>query len=234
MVLRPRLCFINECGVRGQTMNFIVLKDIFKSYGDTSVLRGLNLEIQKKDFTAIVGKSGAGKSTLMNILGLVEYFDAGHYYFGETEILSGRDYSHLRSNQIGFVFQNYNLISSLTCKENILLPTLYSKCPPCDVYNLAQMLDIEHLLSMPVGVLSGGEKQRIALARALVLKPKVIIADEPTGNLDKDNKNIVIRLLTHANEDGCAVVLITHDYYIASNADKIFELRDGILHEKYL
>ncbi len=149
----------------------IKLNNIKKTYDNRNVLNGVNLEIKDNEFISIIGKSGSGKSTLMNILGLVESWDNGEYLINGTQIIQGRDYSNIRLEKIGFVFQNYNLISTLTCKENIMLPTMYSQGNHIDLDLLANQLDIHYLLNTPVNVLSGGEKQRVAIARALVLSP---------------------------------------------------------------
>lgn len=209
----------------------INLKGIIKSY-DRPILKAIDLEIDSDSFIAIIGKSGSGKSTLMNILGLIETFDEGEYLFNNIAIDNKKDYSSLRLERIGFVFQNYNLIATLTCKENILLPTIYYDKTPKNFQLLTEQLDIQNLLDTSVNVLSGGEKQRVAIARALILDPQIIIADEPTGNLDEENKNIVLELLSKVHKSGCAVVIITHDLSVAQTAKKIFELRNGILYEK--
>ena len=212
----------------------IILSNITKSYKNIPVLNDINLTINQDDFIAVVGKSGSGKSTLMNILGLIEFWDDGEYKLNGEKIQNYKDHSSIRLEKIGFIYQNYNLISTLTCKENILLPTLYAKkenrC--VSIEYLAKKLEIQHLLDTPVTVLSGGEKQRVAIARALILNPSILIADEPTGNLDKENKNIVLELLNTSYKQGCAVVIITHDYSVAGQSQIIYELREGILYEK--
>lgn len=209
----------------------IRLKDIKKSF-NKPVLNGINLQIKNNDFIAIIGKSGAGKSTLMNILGLIESFDSGEFFFNDTSINVRKDYSDFRLKYIGFIYQNYNLISTLTCKENILLPTLYCDSNLDKFDFLVKELNLTQLLNTHVNVLSGGEKQRVAIARALILNPRIIIADEPTGNLDCENKEIVLNLLKKVNSLGCAIVIITHDMSVAECAKKIYELRDGRLYEK--
>lgn len=209
----------------------ISLNGIQKSYAKP-VLTSINLEITNESYIAIVGKSGSGKSTLLNILGLVESFDDGAYLFNGVSIRNSHDYSKLRLEKIGFIFQNYNLIPTLSCKENIMLPTLYSNKETMDFNEIVDLLKIGHLLNTPVNVLSGGEKQRVAIARALILNPQLILADEPTGNLDEENKNTVLELLKKEHFKGRAVVLITHDYSVAKKMDCIYELEGGQLHEK--
>lgn len=194
------------------------------------VLTDVNLHITNDSYITIVGKSGSGKSTLLNILGLVEGYDAGEYVFNGTRILNGIDYSRLRLENIGFIFQSYNLIPTLSCKENILLPTLYNrKKQTQDFDELVELLDIGPLLSQRVTTLSGGEKQRVAIARALILDPCLILADEPTGNLDPKNREMIFKLLRREHEKGRGILMITHDAATAAQADQQFTLVGGKL-----
>lgn len=194
------------------------------------VLTDVNLHITNDSYITIVGKSGSGKSTLLNILGLVEGYDAGEYVFNGTRILNGIDYSRLRLENIGFIFQSYNLIPTLSCKENILLPTLYNrKKQTQDFDELVELLDIGPLLSQRVTTLSGGEKQRVAIARALILDPCLIMADEPTGNLDPKNREMIFKLLRREHEKGRGILMITHDAATAAQADQQFTLVGGKL-----
>jgi len=194
------------------------------------VLTDVNLHITNDSYITIVGKSGSGKSTLLNILGLVEGYDAGEYVFNGTKILNGIDYSRLRLENIGFIFQSYNLIPTLSCKENILLPTLYNrKKQTQDFDELVELLDIGPLLSQRVTTLSGGEKQRVAIARALILDPCLILADEPTGNLDPKNREMIFHLLRREHEKGRGILMITHDAATAAQADQQFSLVGGKL-----
>ena len=194
------------------------------------VLTDVNLHITNDSYITIVGKSGSGKSTLLNILGLVEGYDAGEYIFNGTRIVNGIDYSRLRLENIGFIFQSYNLIPTLSCKENILLPTLYNrKKQTQDFDELVELLDIGPLLGQRVTTLSGGEKQRVAIARALILDPCLILADEPTGNLDPKNREMIFKLLRREHEKGRGILMITHDADTAAQADQQFALVDGKL-----
>lgn len=194
------------------------------------VLQDINLEVTNDSYIAIVGKSGSGKSTLLNILGLVEGYDAGEYVFNGTLIHNFVDYSRLRLENIGFIFQSYNLIPTLSCKENILLPTLYnSKSNSQSFDEFVELLDIGPLLNQKVTTLSGGEKQRVAIARALILDPCLILADEPTGNLDSKNRDIIFRLLQREHEKGRGVILITHDSDAAKQGKTAYTLVDGCL-----
>lgn len=210
----------------------VSLKNIKKSYGKKDVLLDINLEITNGSYIAIEGKSGSGKSTLMNIIGLIENYDSGEYYFNNTFIKNSKDYFNIRLENIGFIFQSYNLIPTLSCRENILMPTLYSKSDHVDVDRIAKDLDIYELLDRDVNILSGGEKQRIAIARALILNPSLIIADEPTGNLDASNREIVFELLKKENAKGRGIVMITHDPSTAAQAKTIYTLKGGMLCEK--
>lgn len=208
---------------------YIRLSHLQKSYL-RPVLTDINLEVTNDSYIAIVGKSGSGKSTLLNILGLVEGYDAGEYEFNGTKIRNFVDYSQLRLENIGFIFQSYNLIPTLSCKENILLPTLYNRrnrVQPLD--ELVELLDIEPLLDQKVTTLSGGEKQRVAIARALILDPCLILADEPTGNLDPKNREIIFRLLHREHEKGRGILLITHDAETAAQAKEAYRLQNGTL-----
>lgn len=194
------------------------------------VLTDVNLHITNDSYITIVGKSGSGKSTLLNILGLVEGYDAGEYIFNGTRIVNGIDYSRLRLENIGFIFQSYNLIPTLSCKENILLPTLYNrKKQTQDFDELVELLDIGPLLGQRVTTLSGGEKQRVAIARALILDPCLILADEPTGNLDPKNREMIFKLLRREHEKGRGILMITHDAATAAQADQQFTLVGGKL-----
>lgn len=207
----------------------LVLSHLKKSY-TRPVLTDVNLEVTNDSYVTIVGKSGSGKSTMLNILGLVEGYDGGEYHFNGTLIRNGVDYSRLRLENIGFIFQSYNLIPTLSCKENILLPLLYNKRNTVqDFDELVALLDLEPLLSQRVTTLSGGEKQRVAIARSLILDPCLILADEPTGNLDPKNRDLIMNLLRREHEKGRGVILITHDMEVARSADTVYMLQDGML-----
>ena len=208
------------------------LKHIQKSYL-RPVLSDVNLDVTNDSYVTIVGKSGSGKSTMLNILGLVEGYDRGEYWFNGKLIRNGIDYAWLRLENIGFIFQSYNLIPTLSCKENILLPTLYNRRNKEQSFEeLVELLDLGPLLSQRVTTLSGGEKQRVAIARSLILDPCLILADEPTGNLDPKNRDIIMNLLRHEHEKGRGIILITHDMEIAKQSDTIYLLEDGKLHKQ--
>ncbi len=210
----------------------LTLSHIQKSY-TRPVLTDVNLEVDNDSYVTIVGKSGSGKSTLLNILGMVEGYDGGEYILNRTKIRNYLDHARLRLENIGFIFQSYNLIPTLSCKENILLPTMYNRKNTVQDFDaLVELLDIGPLLSQRVSTLSGGEKQRVAIARALILDPCLILADEPTGNLDPKNRDLIMNLLRREHEKGRGVILITHDMEVAKEADTIYLLEDGILKQQ--
>jgi putative ABC transport system ATP-binding protein len=209
----------------------IELENIKKSF-NRPVLTNINLSVKNETFLAIVGKSGSGKSTLMNIIGLVECFESGSYHFNGIRINKYRDYAAIRRKKIGFIFQSYNLIPQLTCEENIRLPQIFDNINDHErVNSLMRMLDISALANQRVTTLSGGEKQRVAIARALVLSPSLILADEPTGNLDPFNQDIVFSVLRSEHQSGRAVLIITHDETKAKMAKNCLTLEGGTLFE---
>ena len=210
----------------------LTLSHIQKSY-TRPVLTDVNLEVNNDSYVTIVGKSGSGKSTLLNILGMVEGYDGGEYILNGTKIRNYMDYARLRLENIGFIFQSYNLIPTLSCKENIMLPTMYNRRNKVQNFEeLVELLDIGPLLSQRVATLSGGEKQRVAIARALILDPCLILADEPTGNLDPKNRDMIMGLLRREHEKGRGVILITHDMQIAQEAKTIYLLENGMLNRQ--
>ena len=205
----------------------VVLEHVRKAYA-RPVLEDVNLEITNDSYIAVVGRSGSGKSTLLNILGLVEERDGGEYRFNGKIITAGGDYAKLRRENIGFIFQAYHLIPTLSCRENILLPTLYGKGGA--LYDeLVARLQLEPLLGQRVNTLSGGEKQRVAIARALILDPCLILADEPTGNLDPANREIIYGVLHREHEKGRGILVITHDKDTAAQAETVLRLESGRL-----
>ena len=210
----------------------LTLSHIQKSY-TRPVLTDVNLEVTNDSYVTVVGKSGSGKSTLLNILGMVEGYAGGEYILNGTKIRNYMDYARLRLENIGFIFQSYNLIPTLSCKENIMRPTMYNRRNKVQNFEeLVELLDIGPLLSQRVATLSGGEKQRVAIARALILDPCLILADEPTGNLDPKNRDLIMGLLRREHEKGGGVILITHDMQIAQEAKTIYLLENGMLNRQ--
>ena len=215
----------------------IELKFIDKSYGNQKILDKISLNIKKGEFISIVGPSGAGKTTLLNIIGTIEDFDKSEkskFIINSHDItkLSDKDLSKFRNDNIGFVFQFHQLLPELTVKENILLPTMIKgdEKDSSDKYfiELISILGIDSILNKYPNSISGGERQRAAVARAMINKPSILLADEPTGNLDSKNEEEIISLFKKVNKDlGVTIILVTHNDNFSKLADKCFTLRDG-------
>ncbi len=206
----------------------IELQHVQKSYV-RPVLRDINLRLPQGGYYAVLGRSGSGKSTLLHILGLIERHDGGRYLFDGTELRPGKDYAALRRRHIGFIFQSYNLIPTLTCRENIRLPLLFERDLPDRSEEWMERLDIAALRDQRTAVLSGGEKQRVGFARAMMADPGLLLADEPTGNLDGENRDVIFSILRQEHATGRSVMLITHDAEAASQAQEVFHLENGVL-----
>ena len=198
-----------------------------------SVLKGIDLCLTAGQFLAIMGASGSGKSTLLNIIGCLDRPTAGTYYFDGIDILKSSDdqLSRIRSRSLGFVFQNFNLISSLTVSENVELPFLYRDDDPKEIQGRVQeaidRVGLNHRRNHSPLELSGGEMQRAAIARALVVAPKLILADEPTGNLDTRTSLEIMGIFADLNRQGRTIILVTHDHQIVAFAQKCLTLCDG-------
>lgn len=206
----------------------IELQHVQKSYV-RPVLRDINLRLPQGGYYAVLGRSGSGKSTLLHILGLIERHDGGRYLFDGTELRPGKDYAALRRRHIGFIFQSYNLIPTLTCRENIRLPLLFERDLPDRSEEWIERLDIAALRDQRTAVLSGGEKQRVGFARAMMADPGLLLADEPTGNLDGENRDVIFSILRQEHAAGRSVMLITHDAEAASQAQEVLHLENGVL-----
>jgi putative ABC transport system ATP-binding protein len=200
---------------------------------ETTALETVNIEIKKGEFVTIMGPSGCGKSTLMNILGLLDNPSGGEYFFLENEVskFSERQRAQLRKENIGFVFQSFNLIDELTVFENVELPLLYMKMPASErkrkVETVLNIMEMMHRKNHFPQQLSGGQQQRVAVARAIVAEPKLILADEPTGNLDSSRGDEVMKMLTFLNEQGTTVVMVTHSPTYAEYGNRVIHLFDG-------
>ena len=210
------------------------LQKIFKTEEvATYALNDVSLQVQKGEFVAIMGPSGCGKSTLLNILGLLDNPTAGTYWLNGTDVshLKERERTRLRKGVIGFVFQSFNLIDELNVYENIELPLLYMKVPARErrerVEAAMRRMDILHRRKHFPAQLSGGQQQRVAIARAVVAGPQLILADEPTGNLDSKNGREVMELLSELHRDGTTIVMVTHSQHDAGYAERIINLFDG-------
>ena len=219
-------------------MSLFELKDLEKTYFseevNTRVLHGLTFSIEKGEFVSVMGPSGSGKSTLLHILGFLDNLTAGEYKFNERQYgdYSEEEVAHVRNKEMGFVFQQFNLLPRQSVFKNVLLPLMYSDLPESDwkerVEEVVEIVGLTHRLDYETYKLSGGEKQRTAIARALVNNPNVIFADEPTGNLDSISGQSVMETLQKLHDDfGHTVVLITHETQTAEHADRIIYIKDG-------
>jgi putative ABC transport system ATP-binding protein len=214
----------------------IQLKDIDKVYRtsagiETKALKGIDLDINAGDFIAIMGSSGSGKSSLMNIIGLLDKNFKGTYKLNGKDIseLSDSKLSELRSESIGFIFQQFNLLKRTSVLENVLLPTTYKSSPDDEKRALQAIkrVGLERLIDNHTNQLSGGQMQRVAIARALMMNPAILLADEPTGNLDHKTAHEIMDLFRQINEQGTTIILITHEEDVAAFAHSKYELYDG-------
>lgn len=215
-------------------INIQNLSKIYKTEDvQTHALNKVSLQIKEGEFVAIMGPSGCGKSTFLNILGLLDSASSGSYQFQDFETVgsSEKKKSDIRKKNIGFIFQNFNLIDELTVFENIELPLIYNGVSSLErkkrVEEIMEQINISHRAKHYPQQLSGGQQQRAAVARALVTRPKLILADEPTGNLDSSNGNEVMNLLAELHREGSTIVMVTHSSYDAGYASRIVNMKDG-------
>ena len=206
---------------------------------ESTALNEVSFEIEKGEFVSVMGPSGCGKSTLLNVLGMLDTPESGSYEFLGSEVgqMNEKNRSLIRKKNIGFIFQNFNLIDELTVFENVELPLIYNKISSSErkkrVNTLIEKMGIAHRASHFPQQLSGGQQQRVAVARALITKPPLILADEPTGNLDSSHGNEVMELLCELNEAGTTIIMVTHSSHDASYSRRIINLLDGqIVSEK--
>ncbi|MGE5239994.1 MAG: ABC transporter ATP-binding protein [Chloroflexota bacterium] len=215
------------------------MDDIRKTYHigqlEVEVLKGVNLQIEKADFVAIMGTSGSGKTTLMNIMGCLDTPSSGRYMLADEEVsrLTDDELSVIRNEHIGFVFQNFYLLPYATVLENVMLPTLYRESHKDDVekrgVEILKLVGLAERAKFKPNQLSGGQQQRVAIARALINDPDLLLADEPTGQLDSATATEIMNLLTTMHQRGTTVVVITHDANIAAYAKRIVQIRDGVI-----
>ena len=222
----------------------IELRDVYKIYGEgleseVRALDGVSLDIEKGEFVAVVGQSGSGKSTMMNVLGCLDIPTRGTYRLDGVDVreLSDKELSRIRNKQIGFIFQQYNLIQNLTVLENVELPLIYQGIDPIDRRELAMealgRVGLADRAQHRPTQMSGGQQQRVAIARAISTHPPIIMADEPTGALDSRTGHEVLGFLQQLNKEGSTVILITHDNGIAATARRIVRIADGKIIEDH-
>ena len=226
-----------DVALDGAALPIIRIDGVHKYYdlGETKVhaLRGIDLEVQPGEFVAIMGSSGSGKSTLMNLLGCLDKPTSGRYLLDGTDVaqLDKKTLASVRNRKIGFVFQGFNLLSRTTALENVELPTLYARLPKEERLDRArkalEMVGLGERVEHFTSQLSGGQQQRVAIARALVNRPSILLADEPTGNLDSRTSVEIMQIFQELNEQGLTIMLVTHEPDIAQFAKRIVVFRDG-------
>ncbi|WAC18663.1 ABC transporter ATP-binding protein [Luteolibacter sp. SL250] len=205
---------------------------------DVYALAGVDLDVMPGEHVAIMGSSGSGKSTMLNLLGCLDRPSAGSYFLGgdDVALLDDDALSHVRGQRLGFIFQSYNLIPQLTVLENIEVPLFYQNRDTPEALarckELAKLVGLDGRLNHRPKQLSGGQQQRVAIARALVNDPLLILADEPTGNLDSSTEEDVLALIDQLNDEGRTIVMVTHDEHVALRADRIIHMRDGKIHRQ--
>ncbi len=225
-------------------MSLVEVKDMYKIYnpGENEVraLDGINLTVERGEFLAIVGQSGSGKSTFMNMIGLLDIPTSGTYLLDGIDVssMSDDELSEIRNKEIGFIFQGFNLIPSLSAVENVELPLVYRGMKKEERHKLAlealERVGLSHRLDHLPKQMSGGQQQRVAIARAVAARPPVILADEPTGNLDSHSGVEVMKILHELHEEGRTIILITHDNDIAAEAQRVIRIQDGQIVADYL
>ena len=222
-----------------QTNEIIRMTDITKAYGvgetETVILKDIHLLVKKGDFLGITGRSGSGKSTLMHIIGLLDTPTSGSYILNGTDVskLKEDEQAFQRNKEIGFIFQQFNLLPKLSALENVILPAIYAGMEKNErskrAITLLTELGLENHMGKRPNQMSGGQQQRVAIARALMNNPELILADEPTGNLDTKSGDDVMNTLKQLNKKGITIILITHEHDIAIQAKKLVQLEDGML-----
>ena len=223
-------------------MEFIELHDICKTYNlgelDLPVLRGVSQQVAQSEFVALMGASGSGKSTLMNIMGCLDHPTSGEYWLDGREIskLTAKERARLRNRMIGFVFQSFNLLPRMTAFENVVMPLMYCRDNLTEhdmelrAAELIEKVGLSGRLHHRPSQLSGGEQQRVAIARSLISRPQVLFADEPTGNLDSRTSEEILELFQQLNDtDRITIIIVTHDPGVAQHAQRIIRIRDGLI-----
>lgn len=215
------------------------MKEIRKSYSnqafETEVLKGIDLNIEEGEYVSIIGPSGAGKSTLMTLLGCLGAPTTGSYLLDGQEVagMSDRALSQVRNEKIGFVFQAFHLLPGVSAFDNVMMPLIYCEKPPKDakdrVSESLAKVGLAKRMDHAPGQMSGGEQQRTTIARALINRPKIIMADEPTGNLDSHNSAEIMKIFDELNEEGKTIILVTHDPEVANHGNRIIKMKDGLI-----
>lgn len=212
----------------------IEVKDIYKSFGQLSVLKGINLTVNEGEIVSIIGKSGAGKTTLLQIIGTLERPDSGKIVIDNTDVFSlgEKQLAAFRNRHIGFIFQFHQLLPEFTALENVMMPALIAgeshQAAEKKATDLLNQLGLSERMSHKPSQLSGGEKQRVAAARAMIMSPDIILADEPSGSLDEQNKRELHKLLLRLKQQfGQTILIVTHDKELAQISDRIIEIHDG-------
>ncbi|MGE0101667.1 MAG: ABC transporter ATP-binding protein [Blastocatellales bacterium] len=230
---------MNDERSRTQTEALIRTSDLWKTYvmGDEEIhaLRGVSFEIKRNEYVAIIGPSGSGKSTLMNLIGCLDTPSRGDYWLN-GKLVSAMDddeLAHIRNKEIGFVFQTFNLLPRATALHNVELPLIYSGIPASDRIERAKRaldaVELTNRMTHKPNELSGGQRQRVAIARALVNNPSIILADEPTGNLDSKTSEEIMQLFEHLHEQGNTIILVTHEHDIAAHAHRVVSILAGLI-----